>query len=1510
MQKLVLYFNFEDQNIEYHLPALNNRRMQLDLRDLYGENYGKIDLEVWDGNWFVSSNNQVSFSQNNFVYNTIQLLPNEIVCGEIVEPEIVFTIITVEENADIASYKKYFINNRKEIQIGSDEKSDVCIEEEYVSRCHAVIEKREQGFWIKDKSTNGTFLNGKRLLGDLKLQCFDEIYIMGVKIVFLNSFIAVNAADKAKSGLPEITLENLQTNEKAPEITEESAFSRAPRELSPLDAFDVDIEAPPSKHNNTQQPLLFILGPSVTMPLPIMMSVIFNMSNTSGSSSMYLGTIISVVASGGLGAMWALLQRNYNSKQEKIYEEQRVEGYKKYIEQNKNLLEAKHAYNLAQLEKQFVSSRKLIHIANDNRRNLWNRNVNHKDFLTIRLGKGTIPYPGNIKIPNERFSMMDDELSSLPYTVYEQYHNMTDGVVTMSLLEDKLIGVIGEDHKVQEIARNMILQIAALHSYTDVKIAFLFEENESKNMQWLKWLPHTFSSDKKLRYLANETSSYQNVLYALTSELRTRDEETEEGETKNIPHYIVFCTAPQILEKESIYSYMTSEKDYGFTFVLLYNDMDLLPNECTTIIQNDNEFQGKYSLEAVREASDQILFDSVSISEAESFTKSISNIFVNEMAGGEIPTSIDFLEMMNIANLEQWNLMKHYKENRAYEHIRALIGQTYGNKPMYLDIHEKMYGPHGLVAGTTGSGKSETIMTFILSLAMNYHPDEVAFVLIDYKGGGMAAPFIGLPHTAGTITNIDSEDGTGAIDESQTRRALVSIHSEIRRRQKIFSQYKINHIDAYIRLYRDGEVAEALPHLIIISDEFAELKKEQPDFIKELVSAARVGRSLGIHLILATQKPTGVVDDEIWSNSRFKICLRVQDKQDSMGMLKRPEAAYITGIGRAYLQIGNDEIFEMFQSGYAGAPYIPSDEIVLSQHNEVSMIGMDGRPLVSPPRKKNSNAISQLEACVEYIKTFAKEYGIENTRQLWMPALKHHLTLQEIEENYTIDFSSGIYALVGLVDDPQRQTQYPAMIDLLACANMMIIGNIGVGKTYFLQAMLYSLITHYEPKDFNFYCLDFSSRTFKTFASLPFCGGVAFQEEEEAMEQMLVLLMSIMEERKHAFEQASVGNFAEYRSIEHIPCIVLVVDNYLLFKEMYEELEEKVQLIIREGFKYGIQVVCTGNSVSDLNYRTRQYIGKVIPLYLGERSKYVEALGCSIDYEPANIKGRGLWLQDDVLEFQTALITEDSSALQRVQKLKSDFLEITKKYETVDGAKQVQTIPKEETYRQLLTKVENVDLLPIGYNEQSLVIESISLYETYCFIISAIEKQSVRLFMEHIKEAAEYRHIHVTTIKEGMEYQDLFDLAIELRDLFNERKAYLDTLGTKEDARYQTYQHFEKRIYLIDNLADFIERIYMPVTMEQESLYPIYETFFKKGANYGITFMAYEETADHYNIAGRTAGKNFQAYKQGIHFGGRLDQQKLFDFTLPISKQMKVLDYNEGNYECNNQFYQIYMPIE
>ena len=286
-----------------------------------------------------------------------------------------------------------------------------------------------------------------------------------------------------------------------------------------------------------------------------------------------------------------------------------------------------------------------------------------------------------------------------------------------------------------------------------------------------------------------------------------------------------------------------------------------------------------------------------------------------------IPENITFFELYGIERPEELQVKARWAKNHSEKSLAVPLGVRGKEDYVCLNLHEKAHGPHGLVAGTTGSGKSEIVQSYILSLAVNFHPYEVGFLLIDYKGGGMASLFEKLPHLLGTITNLDG---------SESMRALVSIKSEMARRQRIFNEYGVNHINGYNRLFREGKAQEPLPHLFLISDEFAELKKEQPEFMKELVSAVRIGRSLGIHLILATQKPTGVVDDQIWSNSKFKLALKVQDEADSKGILKTPDAAHIVQPGRAYLQVGNNEIYELFQSAWSGAAYkqkSESDEI-------------------------------------------------------------------------------------------------------------------------------------------------------------------------------------------------------------------------------------------------------------------------------------------------------------------------------------------------------------------------------------------------------------------------------------------------------------------------------------------------------------------------------------------------------------------------------------------------------
>lgn len=313
--------------------------------------------------------------------------------------------------------------------------------------------------------------------------------------------------------------------------------------------------------------------------------------------------------------------------------------------------------------------------------------------------------------------------------------------------------------------------------------------------------------------------------------------------------------------------------------------IDLLPLHCDKIIQIEDENQAElYDVEN-KEDSKKFVFNTVSDIRLKKAINILAPVFCEEISlESSLRKNISLFEVLGIYNVNDLRLTERWQKSKIYDSMAVPLGVNAKEDVVYLDLHENFHGPHGLVAGTTGSGKSEILQTYILGAATLFHPYEIGFVIIDFKGGGMVNQFKKLPHLIGAITNIDGK----AIN-----RSLKSIKAELLKRQSLFAEMGVNHIDKYIKVYKEGKAKIALPHLVIIVDEFAELKAEQPEFMKELISAARIGRSLGVHLILATQKPAGQVNDQIWSNSKFKLCLKVQTQEDSNEVLKSPLAAEI-----------------------------------------------------------------------------------------------------------------------------------------------------------------------------------------------------------------------------------------------------------------------------------------------------------------------------------------------------------------------------------------------------------------------------------------------------------------------------------------------------------------------------------------------------------------------------------------------------------------------------------------
>lgn len=833
------------------------------------------------------------------------------------------TMISFEQSNPFSVYKKYELTGLREVTIGRKPGNMFQYENDFVSGEHCSIVLENGTAKLCDKSTNGTYLNFKRVYGSTVLSYGDSIRVMRLNIIYLGSMIAVDECDHLSVSLPAMEAERIRML--AGEVREDEGgqkilFRRSPREMEKMYTEPFEIEGPPQPPDSRETPLAMAIGPALTMSIPMMLgtavSVIASRSSGAGSGVMMYMGIITALSSALIGAVWALINARYAARMRKQDANRRFERYSEYLIRIRDEIEKAHIENAAVLNRRYLSAESCTAL-DESSPLLWNRNSTHEDFLSVRLGIGEVPFQAPITVPKERFSLINDSLADKPKLILDNFKTLRQVPVTVDLLRNRLVGVAGgEDRKAAiSMAKAMIAQMATANCYTDVKIAVIYDGSKDIDREawdFAMWLPHVWSSDKKIRYIATNKSEAGDVFHALTQVFRNRSEEEKEHSWK--PHFVLFVAEPRLVDREAVARYVFSRnKNLGLSTVLLASTPEELPNECECVVECDNEYQGLFSMGEGREGGTPLKFDTVMDESLKKLSKTLGRIEVIEAEQeGEIPNTLTFFDMFGIDRPEELNATERWKKANSIQTMKALVGFRSGNAPCYLDIHERYHGPHGLVAGTTGSGKSETLQTYILSLAVNFSPEDIGFFIIDYKGGGMANLFDGLPHMIGSISNLSG---------NQVKRAMVSIQSENRRRQRIFTEYGVNNINGYTALYKSGDAVEPIPHLFIIIDEFAELKREEPEFMKELISVAQVGRSLGVHLILSTQRPSGTVDENIWANSKFRLCLRVQDRQDSMDMLHRTEAAYLTQAGRCYLQVGNDEIFELFQSGWSGADY-------------------------------------------------------------------------------------------------------------------------------------------------------------------------------------------------------------------------------------------------------------------------------------------------------------------------------------------------------------------------------------------------------------------------------------------------------------------------------------------------------------------------------------------------------------------------------------------------------------
>lgn len=1214
------------------------------------------------------------------------------------------------------------ISGKSQLVVGGMANADIYITDEYIGTDCFAIKNQNGHIVIEDnKSKYGVYVNGSRITNQKVIRNCDFISIASFSFYYKEGKLYTSTTNKMR-------LNGLVSNQVFQQSThfEYPDFIRNTRVQYALPETEIEIKQPSPKPQKPKKNLILSLIPSIAML--VLMVVLRGMMGGGGLFVVYS------VCSMGIGIVMSVVTYRVDGKEHKKALEKREQEYREYVQSKEQ--------EIAKIRSNELRIRNLIYESLMNSVNevltygkrIFEKSDKDTDFLDIYLGTGTIEASVPVKYTKQDFVDTEDPISNLPAEVERKYHTIENAPIVSRFNASNGVGIVGNKSMLRSILKNITLDLAIRHFYKEVKMYYMFDESDSESMQWIRWLRHTHNDDIGIRNFMCDDESRKILLENLYAVLSAREAEKKENEGLAFDtYYVVFVLDSSTIRKHPVSKYIEKCNEYGFTFIFFEEYEEFLPKGCTEIIRLDSDQPGGILLPSANgDIQTHFTFNNISDQLAETVSLKLGAISVEEVSlESELTKSISMYQLLNIFTVDDLNLKDRWATSQVFNSMAAPLGVKTKNEVVYLDISDKSnaHGPHGLVAGTTGSGKSEILQTYVLSMATLYHPYDVGFVIIDFKGGGMANQFKDLPHMMGAITNIDGRE---------INRSLLSIKAELVKRQSLFAEAGVNHINDYIKLFKRNEVKQPLPHLIIIVDEFAELKAEFPDFMKELISAARIGRTLGVHLILATQKPAGVVDSQIWSNSKFKLCLKVQTKEDSNEVIKTPLAAEIVEPGRAYFQVGNNEIFELFQSAYSGVKVADDGNDKTRVFSIYALNNWGKKTLIYTNKKKSNseNAKNQLQTIVDYVNAYCRTSNIPHLNGICLPSLADIIKKDALGD-FNKASSQNIVVPVGVYDDPERQDQGNYSIDLTE-NNTYIIGSAMTGKTTLLQTILLQLMNYYTPADVNVYIIDCGNMTLKAFESSNIVGGVAITSEEDKITNLFKLLFRIIDERKSLLAEKGLGTHHAYveAGFTDMPQIVLIIDNLAAFKEYYDNLSDDFLSLSREGTSLGISIIATATQTNAMNYKALANYGTRIALVCNDSNEYMNLFDrCRV--EPKDVAGRGLCVIDKrILEFQTALCVDGDKEYIRMENIRQVIAECNKEY-SASSAESIPVVPDIIRFKDIMEfdMYKQNYRIPIGINYGTVQYEYMDISSLGLLAILGKERSGKTNAIRHLYSA-------------------------------------------------------------------------------------------------------------------------------------------------------------------------------
>ena len=692
------------------------------------------------------------------------------------------------------------------------------------------------------------------------------------------------------------------------------------------------------------------------------------------------------------------------------------------------------------------------------------------------------------------------------------------------------------------------------------------------------------------------------------------------------------------------------------------------------------------------------------------------------------------------------------------------------------------------------------VQSWILSMAVNFSPQDVTFIIIDYKGDGLLAPFRKLPHLAGTISNLDYK----------IERNVIALEKELQRRELLFKKYGVNKIAEYKKLYRQGKIKESLPILLVFVDEFAEFKSQHPEFIGIIESIYTKGRALGVWITILAQDLSSVITNKIEANARFRWCMQVTTGEASRSMLATLDAYTMKKApGRGFVKVGDFEVYEEIQSFWSGASYVPDRGEDAYRIPPLAKVALNGNRTTYVEWEKSMGVWSEekeIHKIVSYIDEYVKKNKIQKARQVWCPPLDREYVLDDMlthvfdGENWAE--KEKIEIPIGQVDDPVNQTQYPLKLETGACGHISVQGGPSSGKTTFLMSAVMALAKQYSPADVEFYFIDYHKWAMNLFRNLPHTRGICVGNEEE-LADVIQKLQYELNKRQVRFAKAGIISMESYCALqEKIPYIFVVVDGISNAWNASTELQDMLKEIAMKGVSYGIYLLASAPGTA-FPYNIVNFFKTRISLRQLNASDYRDIVGNTNGIMPdETCPGRGLIKLGHVVEFQTAYPFESKNELEQTVALREMIGQMAACWNEVKQS-------EEEVSKKKWKESVSENCIAIGVDDVTGQLVQLGFEDKHCVLVSALRKETQSKTLAVLAEQITAMNGAQTVFYDNQNC-DLSDYPAEKYFALGDKAGdqYLEELMTilakrQEERETDTRKIFSKIIIFIADLKEY-----------------------------------------------------------------------------------------------------------